>query len=353
MQAEPVRIGVIGAGWWAAENHLPVLCAHRGVELYGVCGLNPAQLRDLQAHFDIPFATADYRELLSVPGLDAVVVSSPHHLHFEHARAALESGLDVLCEKPMCLRAGEAHELRRLAAERGAHFLIPYAWNYIGLADEAARLLREGGVGEPIHVQCHMASALRDLFSGEAAWFAENASVKPELETWSNPALGGGFAHGQLTHALGLLFRIAPLAAEEVYCTVFRSPTGADLSLALACRFRGGATGSIGGSGALPPGSTFQVDLRVFGSEGTLLLDSERPRLELRRFDGRNRQVETDMAPGAYPQAAPVEVFVDLVRGRPAENRSDATVGARVVEVLDAALRSAAAGGAARVEHAV
>jgi predicted dehydrogenase len=346
-----IRVGCIGAGWWAAENHLPVLRDSADVEISGVCGLDAPQLRKLQDYFGIPFATTDYRELIALPGLSAVVVSSPHHLHFEHARAALEAGLHVLCEKPMCLRSEEAHALRDCAERRRLHFLVPYAWNYTELADEAAKQVRIGAIGTPVHVLCHMASALRDLFNGEGAWFADGAIIKPNLHTWSDPAVGGGYAHGQLTHALGLLFRLMDSPAAGVYCGTYESRTGADLCLSIACRFANGATGSISGAGVLPPGSPFQVDLRVFGTEGTLLLDIERPRVEVRRFDGQNISIKTTAEPGAYPQAEPVRVFLDLVRGYRAENRSDAALGACVVELLDAALRSARSGVRERVHH--
>jgi predicted dehydrogenase len=349
MGVSPIRVGVIGAGWWAAENHLPVLKESVDVEISGICGLEEPQLRRLCDHFGIPFATADYRELIALPGLSAVIVSSPHHLHFEHARAALEAGLHVLCEKPMCLRSEEAHSLRDCAKRRRLHFLIPYAWNYTDLADDAEKQVRLGAIGTPVHVLCHMASALADLFSGEGAWFADAAIVKPNLHTWSDPAIGGGFAHGQLTHALGLLFRLMDSPAVEVYCSTYESRTGADLCLSIACRFANGASGSISGAGVLPPGSPFQVDLRVFGTDGTLLLDIERPRVEVRRLDGRNVRINTSMTPGAYPQAEPVRVFLGLVRGDAVENRSDAALGARVVEVLDAALRSARSGVRERV----
>jgi predicted dehydrogenase len=177
------------------------------------------------------------------------------------------------------------------------------------------------------------------------------ALVKPDLRTWSDPRRGGGYAHGQLTHALGLLFRITELGADEVYCTVFKSRTGVYQSLAMTCQFECGATGCISGSRALSPGSPFQVDLRIFGTEGTLLVDIERPRVQVFRLDRRNSKHQVPLVRGAYPQAAPVHTFVRLVPGGTAENRSDAAVGERVVEVLDAALRSAGSRAAVRVEQ--
>ncbi len=123
------RIGVIGAGWWAAENHIPVLQSRQDVEIVGICRLGREELRKAQERFGIPYGTEDYKELLALKGLEGVVVSSPHHLHFEHASAALERGIHVLCEKPMTLLASEANRLAGLAQSRHLHFLIPYGWS--------------------------------------------------------------------------------------------------------------------------------------------------------------------------------------------------------------------------------
>ncbi|HZT28347.1 MAG TPA: Gfo/Idh/MocA family oxidoreductase [Bryobacteraceae bacterium] len=344
-----VKIGVIGAGWWAAENHIPVLQSFPGVEVAAVCRLGAQELRKVQERFHIPYGTEDYRDLIRVNGLDGVVISSPHHLHFEHARAALEHGLHVLCEKPMVLHAAEARQIASLAHSGSMHFLIPYGWSYTGFARAAKSRIDGGEIGAIEHVHCHMASALRDLFSGEGAWFAEKAFLQPQMGTWSNPDTGGGFAHGQLTHALGLLFYITALEPQEVFALIGNSATGADLFNSIACRFSSGATGMLGGAATMPPGSPYQVDIRIFGGHGMLLLDIERPRLEIRRNDGRHELLPMDHQPGAYECVAPLRTFVDLIRGGPSENRSSADIGERVVRVLDGAFRSARSRAVVRV----
>ena len=72
------RIGVIGAGWWATENHIPVLQTLPGVEITWICGVGREQLGKIQEKFGIPSATENYQELLSSKDLDGVIVSSPH-----------------------------------------------------------------------------------------------------------------------------------------------------------------------------------------------------------------------------------------------------------------------------------
>ncbi|MAE80529.1 MAG: hypothetical protein CL695_02975, partial [Chloroflexi bacterium] len=90
------KIGLIGAGWWATANHLPVLANRDDIELASVCRLGADELLQVKNKFGFTHATENYRELLETPGLTGVVVASPHTLHFEHAMAALKKGYHVM-----------------------------------------------------------------------------------------------------------------------------------------------------------------------------------------------------------------------------------------------------------------
>src|SRR5438132_5135112 len=142
-----VRLGFLGAGWWATANHMPLFAARDDVELSAVCRLGETELRRVQERFGFRFATQDAAELVNYPGLDAVVVSSPHTLHYEHARLALEHGLHVMCEKPMCTQADHGRELVRLAQEKGRHLLVPYGWHYKPFIQMAKRWMDDRAVG--------------------------------------------------------------------------------------------------------------------------------------------------------------------------------------------------------------
>ena len=98
------------------------------------------------------------------------------------------------------------------------------------------------------------------------------------------------------------------------------------------------------GAATVPKGRPVQIDLRIFGSEGMLLLDIERERLELRRRDGNDEIVPIAPGDGAYECEEPLQLLVDLCRGPPTVNGSPGLVGQRAVEVLDAMYRSAASG---------
>src|SRR5207253_5223110 len=135
-----------------------LLAQRDDVELTAVCRLGRAELQQVKERFGFAFATESAAELVEHPGLDAVLVVSPHTLHYEHARLALQRGLHVLCEKPMCTRADHARELVELARARGLHLLVPYGWHYKPFIQQAKLWMEQGAVGEVEYVQCHMAS---------------------------------------------------------------------------------------------------------------------------------------------------------------------------------------------------
>lgn len=356
--ASKVRLGFIGAGWWATANHIPVLAGRADVELAGVCRLGRTELQQVKERFDFPFATESAEELVEVPGLHGVVVTSPHTLHYEHARLALERGLHVLCDKPMTTRGEHARELVRLAREKGLHLLVPYGWHYKPFVQEAKRWMDEGCVGTVQYVLCHMASPIRDLLEGKrfdvqgSSGQAGGVLFEPDPRTWTDPQLaGGGYGHAQLSHSTGMLSWLTGLTAQTVYAQMTAPGSRVDVYDALSVRFEGGAIGTVSGAGTVPPSGkpSYQVDLRIFGTDGLLMLDCERARLDLRRHDGKHRQLDLEPDAGAYGCEEPPKNFVDLITGKTTVNWSPGEAAMRSVLLLDAAYRSALSGQAEAV----
>ena len=358
MSARKARLGFIGAGWWATANHMPLLAQRDDVELTAVCRLGASELQQVKERFAFRFATENAEELVSHPGLDAVIVSSPHTLHFEHARLALERGLHVMCEKPMCTQGKHARELVRLAREKGVHLLVPYGWHYKPFAQQAKRWMDDGHIGRVEYVLCHMASPIRDLLRGLRFQVESNSGqaggvlFEPDTRTWTDPVLaGGGYGHAQLAHSTGMLFWLTGLMPESVYALMTTSQSRVDVYDAVSVRFAGGAIGTVSGAGTVPPAGNarYQVDIRIFGSDGLLMIDMERARLELRRHDGRTEQMELPADAGSYACDGPPHNFVDLVLGKSVTNWSPGEAAMRSVLLLDAAYRSALSGQVERV----
>src|SRR4051794_14011430 len=347
------RLGIIGAGWWATANYIPLLAKRDDVELAAVCRLGAGELRRVKEHFGFPFATESAEELVRHPGLDGVLVASPHTLHYEHARLALAQGLHVACDKPMCTRGDHARELVRLADENGVHLLVPYGWHYKPFVQTAKLWLDDGRIGQVQYALCHMASPIRDLLQGKkfqvesSSGQAGGVLFEPDPRTWADPAVaGGGYGHAQLSHSTGMLCLLTGLTPSSVYALMSAPGAQVDLYDAISVRFEGGAIGTVSGAGTAPAVgiASYQVDLRLFGSEGMLLLDCERARLELRRHDGTTDRVELSPEAGAYSCEGPPANFVELILGKTTINHSPGEAAMRSVLLIDAAYRSASSG---------
>ncbi len=94
------RIGMIGAGRWLTENHIPLLKEREDAELAAVCRRDSAKLRQVNKQFGFEFATEDYREMLHLMPPDGVIAGSPHDVHYGYAEVALEQDSHVMVENP-------------------------------------------------------------------------------------------------------------------------------------------------------------------------------------------------------------------------------------------------------------
>jgi predicted dehydrogenase len=330
---------VIGAGFWCTANHLPILERRDDVELVGVARLGRPELQKLQERFGFPFATEDYQELLERVPMDGVIVASPHHLHAEHACAAFAMGAHVLVEKPMATNLGDALSIVDAADAAERQILVPYGWNFQPYFAEARRWLLAGRVGTIRHISAQMATPIEDLMTGGALAEAKGELFQPTAATWAQRDTGG-YGWGQLVHLLGGLAYLTDFVPETVYARLGNSRIGTDLFNALTLTLQGGATAAVSGAASLPPGSPFQIDIRIFGTDGVLLLDTERERLTFRGVDGGVEDFPIAKGTGAYSCVTPVERFVDVCLGRDVENAGHAMTGLRAVQVVEAMHRS-------------
>ena len=339
-----LKAAVIGAGWFAAQNHIPVLASRPEVVLDGVCRKGAAELARVRDHFGFAFGSEDYRELLARRP-DIVVVSSPHALHYEHAKAALEAGAHVMCEKPMTLDPAEAWELVALAKAKERTLLIANSHNYLPHVGALQRRIADGLLGEIEHVACSFISVTRDVFVGDRGldkW--QTTFFRPERSTWQDPAAGGGFTYGQLSHSLALMYFLTGKRPERL-AALMRREAGNDIADAAIVALDGGANASISGSVAMPQGLRALMRVFIAGSNGLLTAEFDIDRCAIRLNDGTAEDLP--LAPGewAVDSAGPVHALVDLALGR-GENFSDGAIGAHTTATIHAMARSAEAGGA-------
>jgi predicted dehydrogenase len=347
--SKKVRVGVIGAGSWAIAMHIPILLARDDVDLVSVCSRQEDAISHLKNELKIKHVTEDHKEVIN-KDLDAIVVASPPSLHFEHARDALESGANVLCEKPFTLTPDDAWFLDSYAKKNNRSLLIAFGWNYKDFTIEAKSLMEENGIGEIQHSMLQMATSIRSLLKTTSAFSSPDSTIMPDHNTWTNPRVsGGGYAQAQLSHAAGALYWLAPeLKIDKVFSLMNFENSQVDLNNSISVQYENGSTGVVSGA-CSPDGANYgssdewsprhQLVIRIYGSEGQLILDFERDFFWFYRSDGLEIKKQWPGG-GLYECDGPANTLVDLTLNKKVENRSPAEVGAKTVELISTAYKS-------------
>lgn len=341
-----IRVGVIGAGSWTVASHLPSLVRHDDVELVAVARKGPEMLARIQQDWDIPIASEDYHDVLDA-GIDVCIVGSPSGLHFEHTVAALDAGAHVMCEKPFTIDPAQAWRIDDVRREKGLEVVVAFGWNYRPMVQQAKRMMDEYGIGSLEQMSITMSSVTRELLSNTGAYPDAAPETVPEQGTWTDRRLsGGGYGQAQLSHALGLALWLTGARAESAFA-LMSAPLDAPVELhdAITYRFDNGAIGVMSGSSAHMNawGNRHSLEVRGVGSDGQFLIDVEREAFWL-FSNGEDRKLDIPEGDGIYDCVGPIDAVLAAARGEAYLNQSPAELGARTVEALDLAYRSAEAG---------
>lgn len=143
-----VRLGIVGTGAIAQMAHLPALAKVRSAKLVALCDNDRAKARSLADRFDVPDVFTDIEELLESDELDAVIITTPNHLHEPHVLSALAAKVHVLCERPLALTSRGVERI--LAAAQRVDRKVMVANNHRFRTDVQAldAFLRGGELGK-------------------------------------------------------------------------------------------------------------------------------------------------------------------------------------------------------------
>lgn len=196
----PIRMGIVGVGKIARDQHIPCIAAHPGFKLLAVASRNNA----VEGVASYPSLE---RMLAGSPELDAVAICTPPQAHYEAAKTALASGRHVLMEKPPCASLGQLEGLVRLAKTTGRSLYQTWHSQHARAVEPAARLLKQ-----------------RRLRGAQITW-------KEDVRRW-HPGQGwlwepGGF--GVFDPGMNALSILTKLIAEPVY------PQAAQLLVPVNC----------------------------------------------------------------------------------------------------------------------
>jgi len=149
MSDSTLRVGVLGAGKWAASAHVPGWTRDPRVKVVVICDVEQDRAKEVAGRFGIPETTGDWEAVVSRPDLDVIDVVTPSRTHFELAWAALNAGKHVLCEKPVARDFRDTRRAAALARERGLKTKLGFTFRYSPGVRYAWAMMEEGFVGRP------------------------------------------------------------------------------------------------------------------------------------------------------------------------------------------------------------
>jgi predicted dehydrogenase len=277
-----------------------------------------------------PAVYTDYHKLIAKESLDAVILVTPHTLHYPHAKAALQKGLHVLSEKPMVTNTEHARELVALAEARGRLLAVAFQAPVSGEFAYISELIRRGDLGRIELVDAHVAQRWKESTKG----------------TWrQDPKLsGGGQLYDSGAHMLNAMMWLVDSPVKRVFAIADFSGTKVDINGTVSVLFENGTLGSVACLG----NATMQGEsgVKVYGTGGTIFTGIWGEKLE--HYDKAGEKVVYPYVP--YKTVPPERNFVDALLGNDTL-RCPGRYGILLAELMDAIYESIATGRPVEVRH--
>ena len=270
-----LRLGMVGGGRGAfigAVHRMAARLDDKYVLVAGALSANEENARDSAAdlHLNADRAYADFRKMAEAEsrredGIDVVSIVTPNHLHFDVAKAFLEAGIHVICDKPMTMTLEESRELARLVGEKDLFFMLTQNNTGYPMVRQARQMVASGELGEirvvrVSYVQDWLTTALDKEGQKQAAWRTD-----PKLA-------GVGGSIGDIgVHAFNLAAFVTGLELESVCADLRSYVDGRELddNANVLLRYANGASGTLWAS-QVAPGNYNRLSIGVYGTKGGL-----------------------------------------------------------------------------------
>ena len=168
-----IGAAVVGTGFIGAV-HVEAL-RRLGVQVHGVVGSSRERAAARAEEIGLPPAYDTFQAMLDDPRVEVVHITSPNHLHHEHANAALRAGKHVVCEKPLAMTPAESADLLQVAERSGRVHATNFNIRFYPVLQHVHGMVREGALGDVRLVSGHY---LQDWLLLDTDW---NWRLEPEL----------------------------------------------------------------------------------------------------------------------------------------------------------------------------
>jgi predicted dehydrogenase len=282
-----LRAAVVGTGFIGLV-HVDAL-RRLGVEIAGIVGSSPERVREKARAYPLPDPYDDFDAMLADPRVDVVHITSPNDLHFPQAKAALEAGKHVICEKPLGMDSAETGELLEIARASGLVHAVNFNIRFYPQCREAHERVAAGALGD---VRLVTGAYLQDWLMYDTDWnwrlederggalraVGDIGSHWIDLTTW----ITGRHVESvmaDLTTFIGV--RRQPVGPVETFSGAGAGETTAreihtEDTASILLRLEGGARAAFTVS-QLSAGRKNALTFEVDGSAGSLAWNGERP----------------------------------------------------------------------------
>lgn len=250
--------GLLGVGRHADRFVAPAIRQSATAELVAVYSRDQQRAGEFAERHGGPAAHASLDAFIEEPGLDAVYVCSPNHVHREHVLRAARARKHVLCEKPLATNVGDAREMVEACRDADVRLGVGFNLRHNPVHARAREMVASGALGEPLLAEIqymHVTAGARSR--RESAAWASDARTR-----------GGGSFMGTGVHALDLLRFILNREITHVVGVADSGwgESGYERLIQISALLDGGLPASLSGGNLPYPAN----QLAVYGSSATL-----------------------------------------------------------------------------------
>jgi predicted dehydrogenase len=309
MSSEKIRLGIVGGGIGAFVGSIHRIAARlddRYELLAGALSSEPRRAADSAAELGIDprRAYASFEEMAKKEGklkhgIEAVAIVTPNHLHCAVAKAFLEAGIHVICDKPLSSSLEDAEQIEKIVEGSGLIFAITYNYSGYPMVRHAREMVAAGKLGNIRVIQVEYAQD----------WLATNIEAEGQKQAaWrtdpTRAGTGGSIADIG-THAFHLAEFISGLEAKSLLADLdtFVAGRSLDDNANILLHYSNGAKGMLWSS-QVASGQENALRIRLFGDKGGLEWDQEDPNYLQYRPLRETRQILTRGGPAVGETAA-------------------------------------------------
>ena len=145
--SKPINVGVVGCGYWG-PNLIRNFNALPDCKVRYVCDKDEKRLAHMKQLYPSVETTRDFDKMIADKEVDAVVVATPVHLHYELAKKALQAGKHAFVEKPMTQTSEQGNELVQIAAKKKLTLMVGHTFIYSAPVRRIKEIVASGEIGE-------------------------------------------------------------------------------------------------------------------------------------------------------------------------------------------------------------